>query len=311
MRHDTMRKIMLLAAALTALAAPPAEAVEAGLSPYAKGLASFMSGYVPPQEGLYAGDIFYYYSGSAGAEVRNGKVELNVSAALDVDLLEATYVTDWHPLGGTYAFGGAIGYVWAGLDASIATPLGSVSASPSTAGLADSLIIPAQIGWHDGDFHWSTALYVYAPTGPYHLNQLSPGKNIWAFMPQFAITYFDPKSGWEVSAAFTYVTMTTNEATQYASGDILHLDWAVGLHFGKGWEAGVAGNMVQQIGADHGSGAALGPFKAQSFGIGPAVSYSTEWGHTPLSFSARWEHDVEAQNTFEGDAVIASLTVGL
>ncbi|MEJ0041123.1 MAG: transporter [Rhizomicrobium sp.] len=150
---------------------------------------------------------------------------------LNVDLLEATYITDWHPLGGTYAFGGAIGYAWAGLDASIVTPLGTVFASPNTADLADSLIIPALIGWHDGNFHWSTALYIYAPTGPYHDGQLSTGKNIWGFMPQFAITYFDPQSGWEASAAFTYVTMAANDVTQYASGDILHLDWGVGPAF--------------------------------------------------------------------------------
>ncbi len=62
---------------------------------------------------------------------------------------------------------------------------------------------------------------------------------------------------------------------------------------------------------DHGSGAALGPFKAESLGIGPAVSYSTDWGHTPISFTAKWEHDFAATNTFEGDMVTTSLTVGL
>ncbi|MEI9991711.1 MAG: transporter [Rhizomicrobium sp.] len=307
-----MRKFAILAAALAAAtAASPARAVEAGLSPYPKGLAGFMSGYVPPQQGLYLGDIYYYYNGSAGADVRGGKVELDVSVTLNVDLLEATYVTDWHPLGGTYAVGAAVDYAWAGLDATIATPLGSKAVSLSTDGFADSLIIPALIGWHDGNFHWSTAFYVYVPTGAYNSSELSVGKNIWAFMPQFAITYFDPKSGWEASAAFTYVTMTTNGATQYASGDIAHLDWGVGLHFGKGWEAGVVGNVVQQVGADRGAGAQLGPNKAQSLGIGPSVSYSTEIGHTPLSLGVKWEHDFDAHNTFEGDMVGASVTVGL
>jgi len=305
-------KTAVLAAALLALTSP-ALAVEGNLSPYLKGLPGFMAGYVPPQEGVYLSDIYYYYSGSAGAEVRDGKVEFNVDVTLNADLLEAIYVTDWHPLGGTYAFGGAVGYVWAGLDASVTGPLGTISISPSTAGIGDSLILPALIGWHSGNFHWSTALFVYAPTGPYHSGGLNVGKNIWGFMPQFALTWFDPKSGWDVSGALTYVTMTTNDATQYESGDILHFDWGVGLHFGPGeaWEAGVVGNVVQQIGADRGAGAQLGPNKAQSLGIGPAVSYSAAIGHMPLSFGVKWEHDFDAHNTFEGDMVNATLTIGL
>ena len=304
-----MKRLLYIAFGAS-LAATPALAVEDGLSPYAKGLAGFMSGMVPPEEGLYVNDIYYYYSGSAGAEVRGGNVELNVGVNLNVDLLQGVYVTDWHVLGATYAFSGAVGYAWAGLDASVQSPLGTKQVSLNTADLADSFIAPIILGWHDGDFHWNLAMNIYVPTGAYDKNQLSTGKNIWGFMPQFGLTYFDPKSGLDVSGTLVYVTMTNNDATQYQSGDLLHFDWAVGEHFGahEEWEAGVVGNLVQQVSGDRGAGAKLGSFEAQSYGVGLGASYSTKLGGLPASFGVKWEHDVEASNTFKGDVVTASAT---
>jgi hypothetical protein len=107
--------------------------------------------------------------------------------------------------------------------------------------------------------------------------------------------------------------MTNNTATNYQSGDIVHLDWAIGEHFGEkgAWEAGIAGNVVEQISGDSGSGAQLGPFKAESFGLGPAISYQTVLGHVPLSLAARWEHDLTHHNTFDGDVVSLSATAVL
>jgi hypothetical protein len=305
-----LRKAFLTAAVLLA-GATPAFAVESGLSPYLKGAAGFMSGFVPPEEGLYLSNTYYYFNGKAGADVRNGRVELGVGTSLNVDLIQGTYVTDWHLFGGTYAFGGTFDYLWAGVDADIVGPLGNeFHFHDDTANFSDSIITPIVLGWHSGYFNWNTGVSVYIPTGVYHLHELSPGKNVVGVMPQFAITYFNPKSGLDVSATIVYVTMGENDATHYQSGDMLHIDWAAGLRFGAGlqWEAGVVGNVVQQVGADSGAGALLGPNKAQSLGIGPGISYSTKIGNQPLSFAAKWEHDIDAHNTFEGDVVTVNLS---
>src|ERR1700761_70481 len=167
--HHRFAKAASAAAAvvLSLSAAPRAWAEEGALSPYPKGFVGFMSGYVPPQSGLYVTDIYYYFHGTAGAEVRNGNVELGIDTTLNVDFVQATYVTDATVLGGQYGFGGAIGWAWADLAATIDTPLGAVHASPNNNGFADSLITPLILGWHDGDFHWSAAVNVYMPTGAY------------------------------------------------------------------------------------------------------------------------------------------------
>jgi hypothetical protein len=305
------KSLFVFFALLTAGAASPAAAVETGISPYLKGFSGFMAGYVPPESGVYVSDIYYYYHGSAGADVRNGNIELGVDMTLNADVLMGTYVTDLKILGGTYAFSVAGVYAWANIGASVVTPLGTVQISQSQDGFSDSLVAPLILGWHEGNFNWSISTLFLVPTGSYDPHELSVGRNIWAFMPQFALTYFNPANGWDLSAAVTYVTQSNNDATDYQSGDLLHMDWAIGKRFGTGlaWEAGIQGNIVEQIGADRGSGAKLGPFKEQAFGIGPALGYSTKFGNTPVSLSAKWEHDFDTRNTFKGDVVSVNATV--
>lgn len=294
--------------------ATPALAVEDGESPWAKGFEGFMSGYIPPQSGFYGSAINYYFSGTAGANTRNGFVEFGIDTTMDVQFLAGLYVTDWSVFGGQYAFGGAIDWAWLNLSASLNTPLGGIHADLNNNAFGDSLWQPAVFAWHEGSFNWNLTFNVYAPTGyysPHITTGLSIGRNIWAFMPQFSFTWFDPKIGWDASGSLIYVTQSNNNATDYQSGDLIQLDWALGKHFGTAleWEAGVAGNLVEQITGDTGSGAKLGPFEASSFGIGPALSYNTKFYGVPANLGAKWEHDVYAHNTFKGD--VLNFTVGV
>src|SRR5262249_38303799 len=158
MARSWMKRTLCPAVAAAALGAGvlPAAAVEGGMSPYPKGFVGFMAGIVPSQPGPYVSNIYYFYSGVARNNVRNGFVELGVDVTLNADFLEGTYVTDWKILGGQYAFGGAIGWAWADLDASLDTQFGGLSASLRNNGLGDSLIMPFLLGWHDGNWHWNT-----------------------------------------------------------------------------------------------------------------------------------------------------------
>jgi hypothetical protein len=289
------------------LASAPVQAVEEGLSIYPKGYAGFMSGVLSPQAGFYLTDSYYFFEGDAGREVRDGNIEANANVVMNADFLGATSVTGWHFLGATYAYGGAVDYLGAHLDASVQTPLGGVALAAQKDTIGDSFLQPAILGCHDGPLNWLLAMNIYIPTGAYQPRQLNVGRNVWGFMPQFGFTYFDPATGWDVSGTLVYVTMTENATTNYQSGDLLHLDWALGRRFGA-WEAGVNGNIVEQVGADSGSGARLGPFKAESLGIGPGVSYATALGSTPANLAVRWERDFDAHNTFRGDVVVASAT---
>jgi len=295
----------------------PALSMEAGISPWLKGFNGFMSGVLPPEPASYGTSYYYFLNGSAGKQVRNGRVELNIDTTLNAGFLENTVVTDVNFLGGQYAFGVLVGWAGDKLSSTITlpttplTPNGGQSVSFGNNDVTDTIITPLILGWHDGVFNWNIAANVYIPTGGYHLYQLNIGKNIWAFMPALSFTYFDPQTGWDVSGSFVFITMSNNRATDYHSGDIVQLDWAAGKHFGEGgaWEAGIGGNVVQQVAGDTGNGAKLGPFKEESVGLGPAVSYNTKLGALPVIVSTKWEHDLVTHNTFKGNVVTASATV--
>lgn len=301
------RLAILLAALLAPGAAP---AVESGTSPYAKGFGGFMAG-LAPAPGAYASYIFYYQHGSADALTRNGIAEFGASAHADLTLMQGTWISDFTILGGRYGVSGAVDYLDTGLKATLALPKGAEKHDLHTGGLSDSLLAPLILGWDAGNWHWNTDLLIYVPTGSYHTTQhLNVGRNIWAFMPQAALTWYDPASGWDVSGQLTYVSMTRNHATDYQSGDILHFDWGLGLHFGakQEWEVGVNGSVMDQLGNDSGRGAVLGPFKAQSFGVGPAITWHTSAGTVPFSLSAKWLTDFSSRNALSGDVFMMSAT---
>jgi hypothetical protein len=305
---------MAAAIATLALAASPACAVEGGSSPYLRGSSNFMAGILPPGPALYLTDMYAYIDGSVGAQVRNGLIETDVSYKANGILLFANYTTDQTFLGARYGFGGAIDYLNLKLHADISAPVGTLNANLGNAAIGDSLLEPVALGWDSGNWHWLGDVFVYIPTGEYQKGQLNTGRNFWALMPQFSFTYFDPKEGWDASVTLTYVTMTENTATQYQSGDILHVDFSSGYHFvalGGQWEAGLSGNVVDQVSPDSGPGAKLGPLEAQSVGLGPMVSYSSKLSGVPVAFSARWQHDVTATKTLGGNIVYVTATVVL
>ena len=298
-----------LAFSLLIIAAGPASAVETGFSIYPKGMTDFMAGVVPPDPGFYFSSIYYHFDGSVDSAVRNGVAEFGVGASLDAGFLRGTYVSDVDYLGGRYAMGGAIAVAGSSLNANLVSPTAIATVHASNSGFADSIFTPAMLGWQKDNWFWNTSFSLYLPTGGYTPGQLNIGRNVLGFMPATALTWFDPASGWDISGALTFVSMTRNDATDYQSGDLLHFDWAVGNHVTRNWEIGLAANLVQQLSSDSGTGAKLGAFKAQSFGLGPAVSYGSKWGDTPVSFTAKWERDVTHTNTIGGDLITVNATV--
>ena len=75
-------------------------------------------------------------------------------------------------------------------------------------------------------------------------------------------------TGW----LWIYVFNFENEATDYTSGEILHLEGNITKNFGP-WEWVSAYAMVQTTG-DTGPGAKLGEFKSRVDGIGPILTYT-------------------------------------
>ncbi len=102
-----------------------------------------------------------------------------------------------------------------------------------------------------------------------------------------------------MSLAATYVNTTRNKATDYDTGDLVHIEGAIGKQIGP-VKLGVAGYVQERISNDSGSGAKLGAFRSRVYGIGPAAEVSVKG----VSVTLKWATEFDAKNALEGDSEV-------
>ena len=90
---------------------------------------------------------------------------------------------------------------------------------------------------------------------------LSIGNNIWDFAPIVAFTYMTPPiiaEGTEVSAKLYWNNYLTNPATQYSTGSLLNVDFAVTERIGR-FQVGLTGFYAVQVADDKQFGVVIPP----------------------------------------------------
>lgn len=287
--------------------ADPAHAIEGGQSYYLKGYRDFLSG-VLTAPGVTVRSDSVTYSGSEQSPIRTGR--LGVEQRFHSEIFGLTVVTPYRILGGHYAFAGRVAGSRVDAERTLTTRQGTTFREGTFTGFNDPVISPLIVGWHAGKLHWNFATAVWVPVGSYDTARMvNTGKNYWAWSPQIAATYFDPATGLDLSAAAIYVFNYENPETRYKSGDVFHLDFAVGRYILPNVTVGAVGYMMQQMSADEGAGNMLGERKARVFGIGPSVKFVTKVGETPVSLVAKYYREFSAENTTEGNSASLSLRV--
>ncbi|MGC9964442.1 MAG: transporter [Syntrophobacteraceae bacterium] len=287
-------------------------AAEGGTGHYIPGaLADF--GDMAPTSGLAVIDWYNHYNGSIGANRQlefGGVIAANLSATSNAEMFGAIYTFPCSIFDGKYSAGVIIPYIWMSVTGTITSPLGRpFTRTDTTSGIGDTILIPFWLGWNRGEFKWSTQLNVYAPTGDYTVGQLANvGLNYWTFEPMVSFSYISKKIGLEVTTTAGLDFNTNNNATDYQSGDVFHVDATVAEHlplFGCGI-IGIGANAFywKQFNGDSGSGAKLGSFETQMIGIGPVVSYISPpiCGHTIVA-EVKWLPQMDTLYTLKGDYV--------
>lgn len=294
-------------------------AAENGVGHYSPGaMASFIDA-APP--GFATLNSFNFYDGSAGANrllPLDGFAAANLQVTSYADLFALAYKTPYGILDGKLAGAILVPYVWVDVRGQIELNGGGsgrldrgVTRSDSANGIGDTILIPFWLAWNRGDFKWDVRFDVYAPTGEYNKSALANvGMNYWTFEPVASFSWISSKIGLEVSAYAGLDFNTTNDATDYLSGNVFHLDVTVAEHlplFNKQYGfMGVGFNAFywDQISGDSGSGAVLGSFEGSTLGIGPVVSYISPpiCGHM-LSAEVKWLPEIEVKNRLKGDYV--------
>lgn len=280
-----------------------------------RGYTDIFGGVLPSQPGWYSRTDIYHYNGSANTTIFNGRIAIGVDEDYTATLFALNYVTPWKILGGTYAVAVVPSAVAMDVDVGIQIPAFTgprgrtfgpfdFNIGDTEFAQGDTAFAPMILGWNAGNFHWNLGVFGFAPTGEYERRDLAnTSLNHWAVMTRLAGTYFNPKTGFEVTGAAIYSVNWANPATDYETGNILNLEGAATKNFGPLGIGVVSYAMIQTTG-DSGSGARLGSFESRVYGVGPIVTFTTSADPSKaLTIIAKWYSEFDAKNTFEGNTV--------
>jgi hypothetical protein len=286
------------------LAAPSAQASEGAASYYFAGAYGSFLVAVPPEPGFSVASQTLMYGGQASRAVVNGRLTFGLSAFALFEFLAANYTLEQPVLGGRLQFGAAVPVPsYATTTVSLQTrSFGTFSGTASDFNIGDSLLNPFSLAWSFGEFNVKLSQYVVVPTGHYDVNNvISVGRNYWAFDTQVGFTWLHKATGTELSVLPGVMLNTTNPATDYHSGAAFHLDFMANQFVATDVAFGLQGYWYKQIQPDGGTGAVLGPFMGESFGLGPAMLWVPEQLKGRFALVLKWTHDFAATHTTKGD----------
>jgi hypothetical protein len=221
-------------------------ATEGGASLYLLGSGGPEAAIPPPLEGVYADNMTYVYDASAGAG-KQFEVGGNVVANLHVNMAADFATLVWAPTtnfaGGTLVVGGSLPFGAPDVDVSaiLTGPLGrrlGVAAGDSAFVVGDP-IGTASESWKFGNVYVQGAAMVNFPIGQYRDGQLANlAFHRWAADASAAVTWHDPKVGWDVSGKAGFTFNGTNPATQYTTGTEFHIEGSIEKALSKSWSIG-------------------------------------------------------------------------
>jgi hypothetical protein len=308
---DSCRRSVPIALAVSILPGSDlAVAAEGGYSNYIPGTyGDFGMALAPADPWTFRNDI-YSYGADIDKSVRSGSIEVGAELDFLMNFTTLLYKTDFTLFGGQYAAGVFIPLV--SIDIETRLELGPVELEKddSASGLGDIAFIPFALYWNEGRYHWSLSHFTVVPTGSYDENNaVNPSLNYWSFDTNFALTYLNEETGRDLSFNIGHIYNTENDETDYQTGQELHLDWVFNQFLSESFAIGLQGFYLKQITGDSGSGAALGDYKAEAAGIGPAAMWSREVGDQEVVFIAKWLHEFHAENRLEGDHFMLSFAL--
>lgn len=147
-------------------------------------------------------------------------------------------------------------------------------------------------------------LGIVIPVGRYDPTDASTqahsiGTNIWDFAPTIGVTYTTRPilaEGTEFSAKLYWNNYLTNEDTDYATGSVINIDFAISERIGR-FQVGLAGSYIDQVGDDKLSGVVVPPDgrHAESLNIGSIVNYDMPERNAAMKVKTLFT--VHAENT--------------
>lgn len=284
-----MKKIIHILAGAGIAVALNAHAAEGGGSIYPNGAESFVAAAIPAP-GLYGMVFASRYEASRLNDASGARLPI---PGFKVRATAITPRLIWVP--GVQVLGGD-------LVAHMIAPLVEVRAAAGggrqhKSGLGD-ITTGLGIGHHHSPrLHSVIGLDFTLPTGSYSQRDLANiGRNYAAVEPVLGVSYIDG-SGFNGDIRMGYLFNRVNKATDYRSGQELHLDYALGWGTGNGWVLGLGGYYRKQTQLDRQMGVDLPDSKTSAMAIGPNIKYDSGRG---WFLTAKWQVETHVKNGAQG-----------
>lgn len=294
-----MKKSSTIALALFSIASGDAFATEPGVPPTMPSGATIgvPIGASPPP-GFYFGSLNAYFDG----DVYNGDSKIAVEKNIAVTVQQFQWATDFEILGGVYSAMATI--PWAHVEQN------AFGSEADRTGLGDITVSPMRLSWSvaPGIFVSSGVSFTF-PTGHFSTttNSVNSGANAFTTTASSGFSYL--RDGWNISSDFNYFFHTTNDATNYRSGDEFLVNWTVMKDVGP-FSIGPVGYWRKQVQNDVNNGTFYGGVangRVEQLAIG--VGISKQFG--PVTASLNFTHDFERENTLSGDTVFLNFRMPL
>lgn len=297
------------------LAAGHALASESGRSTYGSGSAADFGAGLVPQTGFVARIDIWRYDGSLSANPLNGAVGVEADLQSWVVTTRLMWGTGLEVAGARHAMYLSVPVAAAETEATLTlrrpaqAPVEQQLNGEQT-GLGDVYLTPLALGWRKGhwNFKWLETLTI--PSGNFDAgDSLNISRNYVALLSGLGATYRPVESGLELNARTGYIVSWENPETNYETGDEWFMDGSLAWRWSSGFTAGVAGYAIEQVTDDRGSGAVFGGLRGSVRAAGPVLRLMTTTGSRNLVWIAKWLHEFDAVDRFEGDTFMVSVVM--
>ncbi len=275
--------------------------------------------YIMPADPTLAFKLYTYYYNTNTFKDRDGdevsEIDLPIGGSVDVDVdvdvfvvaPAIVWVSPWEILGARYGAYMTPTFGNSSVDASLTTLRGfGVSSSESDFGVGDLFVQPVWLGWDYTHWDFAVGYGFYAPIGEFEQGATDNiGLGFWTHQLQASAAWYpDEQRLTAVVAVVTYEYNGNVEGIDLQPGQRINVNLGVDHMIPLGGSGFVLdlGAVVYgqwQITDDKGSDATSPDVHDQVYAIGPQVGLTyVPW---KAAVTAKWLHEFEAENRFEGD----------
>ena len=308
MRSGRLVDARTLVVALAVLVLLPIPAAAQLNTQHVKGVFGLKAGSQPPPGGYVVAPLLYLYNTDTVRNREGGKLPINADITAALFGAGYTHVTTKKVLGGYYGFG----LLLAGANNRIEGT--NIDSNPG-AGITDSVLTPATLGWHFKRADAQVQYTIYVPTGRYTDGAANnTGLGMWGHeVVVGGTTYLTENRQYHAATAVSFNFQSKKEDSETTVGNAMNIEGGVGGDFLKGGlTVGLSYYWSLKLTHDHIQGVplVLQPGKNRVFGLGPEATLALARKNTVYGFmTAKYLWETYARSGTQGTGFILTASL--